>query len=532
MPLRPTPSGLSPDPGCCSDASMATILAEPAGDVMRFWESCRLKADDRYSIPQPNSFFPHDRPYLEVLSEVLVVGYGLRAGVVVNKGKEVIKARTSPSAGALYPFEVLVQVGRLGETYLYDVEGARFRPFSPVIGDLRAPGDTDSEGDASNWIGQVLFVARPWLSMKKYGQRGYLYTQLDIGHAAVSVALSAQALGLRATVRLRIQRQRLAEKLGLSGLCREPQVAVTIGLPQGGRDAGMTAATTSPPRSSRKPTAVGSLAGAERATLEAPTLEEEGNWRSLLEEVGPVVLVAPPPAHRANISSILEPEECESRGASVVPCHMTPTLTRDHRAAVFRRESAKGFLPLPLTLTQLIGALFEGGGMLHADCGGPGAAGVGFRMMVRRVEGLEAGIYAYSAREQLLLEIRRGRAVRGEEEVLLACMGQPVVRHAAAIVTLYAPLRALLKEIGRAGLSEVHFHAAHVAHKLCLAAARHGVGITCIGGFDERRSADLVDLGLSEEVIYVLALGIADQAARKSDRDAVAHGHEPGGGGS
>lgn len=438
MPLRPTPPGLPPDSGYRLDTSTATMLAEPASGVMRFWESCRLRADDSFSLPQPGCILEHHRPYLEVLSEVLVVGYGLRAGVVLNKGNETIKARTTPSAGALYPFEVLVHVGQLGETYLYDVEGADFRPYSPVRAGRRARRDRDLEGDVNNWIGQVLFVARPWLSMKKYGQRGYLYTQLDIGHAAVSVALSARALGLRATIELRIQRQRLAEELGLSGLCREPQVTVTIDWPEGGRDGGMRAATASPPRSSRKPTAVGSLAGAERATLEAPNLEEKANWRSLLEKVGPVLLLAPPPEHRAETSSILEPEQCQFAVGSAIPCRMTPTLTRDHRAAAFRRESAKGFLPLPLTLTQVIGALFEGGGTLQADCGGPGEAGVGVRMMVRRVEGLEAGVYAYSAREQCLLEIGRGRAVRGEEEVLLACMGQPVVRHAAAILTLYA----------------------------------------------------------------------------------------------
>lgn len=137
-----------------------------------------------------------------------------------------------------------------------------------------------------------------------------------------------------------------------------------------------------------------------------------------------------------------------------------------------------------------------------------------------------------SAGHQLLLEVSRGRALRGEEDALLAGMGQPVMRHAAAIVALHAPLRPLFERLGRAVLNEVHFHAAHVAHKLCLAAARHGVGITCVGGFDERRSADLVDLSADQEVVYLLVLGIADQAARKLDRDAVAPNHRFEGAGS
>ncbi len=533
MPLRPPPPGTSPGAGSRSEASVTALSGQPACNALHFWEGCRLRADVGVPLPAPAPALQLDRPHLEVLVEVLTIGYGLRGGAVLNKGKEIVRARTTPSAGALYPFDVLVQVpDRLDEAYVYDIEEGCFRPYHLAPANLARPLCRDPKGQAGRkHIGRVVLIARPWLSMTKYGQRGYLYTKLDIAHVAASVSLAARSLGLPSTVHLRIRRERLAEELGLSGMCREPEVAVTVDEPEESQYVTpMVPTSTAIDKSLLSSRTMTAVKEAGAAGLEAPSLEEEANWRELLAGVGTDSLSPPLAAHYGDITSVLEPREsAQASIRTVVPCRQTPTLTRDHRSAVFRRESAKGFLPLPLTLTQVTGTLFEANGVLHVDCAGPGAVGVGLRMLVRKVEGLEAGVYAYSASQQLLFEVCGGRAPRGEEEVLLSCMSQPVVRHAAVILALHASLRDQFGRLGRAALNELHFHAAHVAHKLALAASRHGVGITCIGGFDEKRSADLVDLSPDEEVIYILALGIADRSATKLDREAVAHGHVPKG---
>jgi hypothetical protein len=530
MPLPPSPSGTAAD---AVATPIRTPTSQRAGKALHFWEACRLRADDGAPHPVPACHLSLDRQHLEVLLEVLTMGYGLRGGVVLNKGKEFVRARTTPSAGALYPFDVLVQVDdRLDNTHVYDVEEACFRRYPLATGNLARSlsGDLPARGEEKR-IGQVLLITRPWLSMRKYGQRGYLYTKLDISHVAASVALAARSLGLRSTVHLRIQHERLAQDLGLGGLCREPEVAVTVDEPDESQyivPGGSTSRASDAPSGTNGPRTL--VKGT--AALDPPSAKEEANWRQLLEGVGFDGCSPPLPARFGDITSVLEPPNYpEARVRRAVPCRQASTWSHNHRSVVFRRESAKGFLPLPLTLTQVTGTLFEASGVLHADCAGPGEAGVSMRMMVRKVEALEAGVYAYSGRQQLLLQVSRGRALRGEEEVLLSCMRQPVVRHASVILTLHASLRPQFGRLGRAALNELHFHAAHVAHKLTLSASRQGVGITCIGGFDEKRSRELVGLGPDERVIYVLALGITDPGATKLDRDAVAHGHGLGGAG-
>jgi nitroreductase len=104
-------------------------------------------------------------------------------------------------------------------------------------------------------------------------------------------------------------------------------------------------------------------------------------------------------------------------------------------------------------------------------------------------------------------------------------MGQGVVHNAALLLVLHAPVRPLLGARGRQGLAELHFHAAATAQRLCLGAAEQGLGITCLGGFDTGRVADLVHLEGSEEVVYVLAGGVPDESAVKWDRAPVAYSH-------
>jgi hypothetical protein len=81
---------------------------------------------------------------------------------------------------------------------------------------------------------------------------------------------------------------------------------------------------------------------------------------------------------------------------------------------------------------------------------------------------------------------------------------------------------------GYSAFSELHIQAGELAQRLYLAAARIGaVGMTCIGGFDDQECAALAWLEGADEALYVILLGLPDEAAVKQDRLAVAfsHGH-------
>ncbi|MFV2196806.1 nitroreductase family protein [Nocardiopsis sp. LOL_012] len=422
---------------------------------------------------------------------------------VYTKGRTLMRARTTPSAGALYPLEVLVACkGRSsGEhnVFLYDISERRLdfvrTVNTQVLAQLR-PG----EGEVPHAI--VIVLGRPWKSMLKYGNRGYLYTRLDGAHATSNIALSAMEAGLRPAVHLRFDRALFAEALGLDGLCREPQALVTLMEPETVPDAAL------PPLPEPKDT-----------MLERPGVNERRAWYqvsdvstcdtdpSLPPRLGPVVSIAEPAA--------------EGDPVFPVPDSATPSIT-DFRTTAVLRASAKGFLPVALDADAVARLLVRAGSSIPVDCADGEA--ISMRALVRNVTGSPAGVHVYSPERRAAYRVGDG-TVEGDA-VVSACMGQEVVRDCALLIALYAPGAALLGEEGRQRLAEYFFHAGSVAQRLCLAAADLGLGITCLGGFDDSQVAELVRLDPGEEVLYVLAVGTPDGAAVKWDRAPVAHSHQ------
>lgn len=111
--------------------------------------------------------------------------------------------RAAPSAGALYPLEVFIVVGRNAVegleagVYHYEVKGHSLT--MRLGGDLRARLATAALGQE--------YVARAPISIvicaiyertaRKYGERAERYVHMEIGHAAQNICLqaTAQALG-------------------------------------------------------------------------------------------------------------------------------------------------------------------------------------------------------------------------------------------------------------------------------------------------------------------------------------------------
>ncbi len=108
--------------------------------------------------------------------------------------------RTAPSSGALYPIEVYVVVG--------DVEGVdagvyRYRPESHgLVKTLDGDRRKDLTRAALNQqyiregaVDIVMTVVYERVT-QKYGERGILYTHLEVGHAAQNLCLQVAALKL------------------------------------------------------------------------------------------------------------------------------------------------------------------------------------------------------------------------------------------------------------------------------------------------------------------------------------------------
>ncbi len=484
--------------------SSLPVATLPAHGLASFWDETRLRADEARSATV--------RPAAETVSwrialeDVLKIGYGIQTqSWVVAGARRRIVWRTVPSAGGLYPFEVIANV--FGDAaYLWDVDAARLVPLDrePLSrADVAAAGIVDDPG--APLAALLILVARPWLSMVKYRRRGYTYTHLDVGHVTTNLALYTTALGYAPAVHLRFRRVALAERLQLAGLCREPLAVLSFA----GDEAGVVA-----------PVGPEAAAGAERRGLAPPDLPEILAWESL-EGIRSFEGAPAPPAAAESTPLLAEPVGIDNPVSLPLPAGSPLSWAAAQlRAAILRRRSAKGFRGESLSLTQigrLLAAVRTAG--LVTDCPADEAVRLGVRLVATDVEGL-AGVFAYSPENHALHQL--GGLTHDPHT---ACMRQEIARKMSALVVLHAPLSQLLERRGHAAFAELHFRAGELGQHLHLAAARLGIGITCLGGFDGHRCAALAYLEGGEEVVYVLLLGAADESATKHDRLSVAFSH-------
>ncbi len=146
--------------------------------------------------------------------------------------------RTAPSAGALYPLDVLLVAG--------DVAGLdegvyRYRPARHALellrsGDRRAPLARAAFGQA--WLASgaavLVIVATYERTTRKYGERGRRYVHIEVGHAAQNALLQAAALGLGAAVVGAFDDGAVARLLDLPASER-PLYLLPVGRPAGGQ---------------------------------------------------------------------------------------------------------------------------------------------------------------------------------------------------------------------------------------------------------------------------------------------------------
>lgn len=180
--LEPRSAGAVPLPG-------ADGLDAPLTDLVAARRSCRDFA------PEPIG--------LHELATILASCAGVtgeQAGSRSDGADVPLSVRATPSAGGLYPIETYV-VARLVDdlppaTYRYVARTHDLTAHAAFVSpaDLSvAPADAEHLAQAAVLL---LFVARPWRSMRKYGSRGLRFALLEAGAMTHAVHLAACALGL------------------------------------------------------------------------------------------------------------------------------------------------------------------------------------------------------------------------------------------------------------------------------------------------------------------------------------------------
>jgi SagB-type dehydrogenase family enzyme len=124
---------------------------------------------------------------------------------------------------------------------------------------------------------------------------------------------------------------------------------------------------------------------------------------------------------------------------------------------------------------------------------------------VRRVEGLDPGIYHYEVPSSSLALLRTGDPTAGLYEI---CCWQAYAREAAVVFLISGVLERPRRKYGERGYRYMLLDTGHLAQNLCLSATALGLAATTTCGFFDDPANDLLGLdGLEEVVLYVAFVG-------------------------
>ncbi|CAL9377437.1 nitroreductase family protein [Streptomyces sp. enrichment culture] len=425
-------------------------------------------------------------------SPALTPAAGLRTGLAVLDlgmiGTDGSR-RAVPSAGATYPYECYILTrDEACATGLYQVDPGR--RLCQLLS--RGPQVDEALCHAALAVpegGAVIVLAtRPWLSMRKYGDRGYLYTQLDTAHLHMNLVLAADSLG--ASVVLRRRPPGLEPLVTEHGECAEVHSALAVtAVPAGnGTEAEPSCWTVRDARATRRP-----------SLRRQPHWLERLCWESLVTDSAGGA--AGPPGAAVSL-----PPTVRRRGrAPLVP-----------RATFHSRRSATGFAPGTVPVRAVHGTVGRALSVFRDLL--PGAGTLPHATLVVRQEQRDRGEPAWPAGLDL-----RWLPELSNEPVTEAFMAQRHLADTSAVLLLHAPTASLIDEAGGSQLWTVLYHAGALAQLVCLEAARRDLAVTGVGGFDSERWRRLADLPTGHDVVYAVAMGVDTPDAPKLDRLAVAY---------
>ncbi len=444
--------------------------------------------------PQELSTVEVDSPALLAARSLIeeALGSGARPG-----------PRHVPSAGAIYPWTTLVlcrahqsrrdghrrdgirwELFEVGETGLVSLRQVNRSVIASLVRWVCTPNATSTldtsgtpatEAEEAEETYAVLLLTRPWLSMRKYGPRGYVYTQLDAGHAAVNL-LGVALQGGDAQVRL-------ARGDSPSSQCVDwvyPRHELHSAVVVRGAVSSASAMSVSVQHAHDRDTR------SDRFDVETRLCHQVVNPMSS-------VAASTEPVRRAGF-------------ANVEGDFLEQPLRHEWTRWSRRRRSAKSFDDRPLPASALASIMGAVGTTMPTDIGHldsgdthPPRAHVSARLVLAPD--------APAARESMQLSAYCMPTGVGRAQLVAACMRQTHVAQAQAFIVLYADREDLLPASGSHRLHAALFSAGAASQLACLGAARAGVGAFTVGGFVQSRWRTLSGLQASHDVLCVIALG-------------------------
>ena len=412
--------------------------------------------------------------------------------------------RTVPSAGNIYPYEVLVAArakSNMLAIYKYNFNANKlflYKESNIKFDDLVKSliSTTNQQTDTFDFV--ILILNRPWASIRKYGYRGVIYSFLDCAHVTTNIAhIASKITEYDPIIDTHIDSEVLKKVLELDKYCSVIQNSIYF-----------------PSLNQPAPSIENDQAP---DTLMRPAFvsnEEVEKWTSLQEEGLSIPISIDKKLSQINgmhskcqnddsISSSIDCQLTDKNGSSV-------SLVE----ANSKRYSANSFNEAPIKLEQLKKMLYYSEYNVKRYVSKYDFRGIGLRVIAKKITDI-TGIFDYCFERKSLVMISPSLP---NNNFRPACMNQKLVQNAAAMIILYGPIPHLLSHATIAELKEAIFSAGQIGQMLYLSATAANVGISAIGGFDTELCRELANLSDEYDPIYVFSIGNADQSLVKYDQ--------------
>ena len=472
---------------------MNTNLAEG------FWDKIQLICDQHHVEGKDDQ----SRILYNKIASILNKGCGLTA---TSKEKSLAEPRrTVPSAGNIYPYEILVATrdvnGRIaififcclsGKLFLYKQSNLN---FDEIINSEFS----DCAYENCNVEFAVLVLNRPWATVRKYGDRGLMYGFLDCAHATTNIVYVASELhSYDPIVNSGEISSVISNILDSNEFCSLLQSIIYF--------PSLTPASSfidsqTVPKFLQSPAIVERReANRWEAFLNSGFFTKNSNAKRLVDSNGMRTIGV----DKTGATERNGTKNCAQRSSR-------PSLVSE----IDQRYSARAFNNIPIGLEKLTKTLSHSSYYIKRFMRPSASVNTGIRVIARNIADAE-GVFEYDIKEKKL--VMKDRFVP-DIDFRHACMNQKVARNAAALLVIYGSVRKLLKGSTIDNLKEVMFSAGQVGQMLYLGASIEKVGISAIGGFDSNLCRQLAMLPENMDPVYVFLIGNAEACSTKDDQN-------------
>ena len=409
--------------------------------------------------------------------------------------------RAASATGALYPIEVYVVCGPLGdlEAGVYHFGPGDFALTRLRRGDFRGYLNRlagGKRGEVPLAPATIVLTSLAWRNAWKYQARSYRHWFWDSGVIASNLLATCISLGFRARLLMGFDDSQVGALLGLEEGKEAPVALAPIGM-------GVSKAETV------------EMGGGEPepiAPAYLPLSKEEVDY--------PIIW-------KTNGASSLSGSEVEGwtrppvrtgsqRGAfpksfTIEPEFTEPSLPPGLGEVILKRGSTRRFARRPIMFRQLSTVLHCSTRGIPTDFLDPGDSLIETYLIANSVEGLPPGTYHFDRASGALDQLKAGTF---RDAASFLCLEQPLFGDASVTLFLMADLKPVLSSLGNRGYRAAQFEAGAVAGKVYLSAYAQGMGASGSTFYDDYVTEFFAPHAAGKSPMIAVGVGIPAYDAR------------------